>query len=193
MNRCAWATHDPLYTDYHDREWGVPAHDDRTLFEFLVLEGAQAGLSWITILKKRAAYREAFAEFDPHAVAHFTEEQMAALVTNSGIVRNRAKIRSAVRNAQAFLRIQEDFGSFDRYIWEYVGARPEIHHYAAHADVPATTPLSDEISRDLKRRGFSFVGSTICYSFLQATGVVMDHTMDCFRYAKLASQETLPS
>jgi DNA-3-methyladenine glycosylase I len=187
MNRCAWATADPLYIDYHDREWGVPARDDRILFEFLVLEGAQAGLSWITILKKRSAYREAFSEFDPQAVAAFTEERTAALLEHPGIVRNRAKIRSAVQNARAFLRIQEEFGSFDAYIWRYVGGKPEIHHFAAQAEVPAATPLSDAVSRDLKRRGFSFVGSTICYSFLQATGLVMDHTTDCFRHAQLAA------
>lgn len=192
MNRCAWTTSDPLYLDYHDREWGVPSHDDRILFEFLILEGAQAGLSWITILKKREAYREAFAAFDPRAVAAFTEERVSLLLANPGIVRNRAKIHSAVRNARAFLRVQEEFGSFAAYIWGHVGGKPEIHYFAAQADVPATTPLSDAISRDLRRRGFSFVGSTICYSFLQATGLVMDHTTDCFRHAELASADEAP-
>jgi DNA-3-methyladenine glycosylase I len=184
--RCAWAGSDPLYCAYHDREWGVPVHDDRLLFEFLILEGAQAGLSWITILRKRQAYREAFAGFDPELVARFDAAKTAELLANPGIVRNRLKIESAITNAQAFLKVQEEFGSFDRYQWGFVDGNPIRNSWAAHKDVPCSTPLSDTLSRDLKRRGFKFVGTTICYSHMQAVGMVNDHVVDCFRWKELA-------
>lgn len=175
MKRCAWCGDDPLYVAYHDEEWGKPQHDDRVLFEFLVLEGAQAGLSWITILRKRAAYRRAFAGFDPRKVAGFTAAKQRELLKNPGIVRNRLKIASAVTNAQAFLAVQKEFGSFDAYLWGFVEGRP----LRGGGKVPASTPLSDRISRDLKKRGFRFVGSTIVYAYLQAVGVVNDHIAGC--------------
>lgn len=184
--RCGWVTEDPLYIRYHDEEWGVPVYDDRRLFEFLILEGAQAGLSWITILKKREAYREAFDGFDPHLIAAYDEEKVAQLLANPGIVRNQLKIRAAVKNARAFLQVQEEFGSFRDYIWSFVDGEPIINHWRRLEEVPARTPLSDVMSKDLKKRGFSFVGSTICYAFMQATGMVMDHTTDCFRYGELS-------
>jgi DNA-3-methyladenine glycosylase I len=184
-SRCGWAT-DPLSVVYHDEEWGVPVHDDRRLFEFLILEGAQAGLSWITILKKRPAYRAAFDRFDPRKVARYDDTKIAALLANDGIVRNRLKVRAAVRNAQAFLAVQKEFGSFDRYIWQFVGAKPLINRRRSHGDVPARTDQSDAMSKDLVKRGFTFVGSTICYAFMQATGMVNDHLLDCFRYKELA-------
>ena len=178
--RCSWAR-TPLSIAYHDAEWGVPVHDDRILFEFLTLESAQAGLSWETILKKRDAYREAFVEFDPARVARFTPARVARLLQNSGIVRNRLKIESAVRNARAFLTIQREFGSFDGYLWGFVGGTPRVNHWRTLQEVPARTPDSDALSRDLSGRGFKFVGSTICYAFMQAVGMVNDHTIDCFR------------
>jgi DNA-3-methyladenine glycosylase I len=180
--RCPWAGSDPLYVAYHDREWGVPSHDDRHLFELLLLEGAQAGLSWITILRKREHYREAFDGFDPARVARFTPAKVERLLKNPNIVRNRLKVAGAVRNAQAFLRVQDEFGSFDRYVWAQVGGRPAVNRFRTLGEVPARTPVSDALSRDLKRRGFTFVGSTICYAFMQATGMVNDHLVACFRY-----------
>ena len=184
-NRCIWAGGDPLYREYHDREWGVPVHDDRLLFEFLTLEGAQAGLSWITILKKRAAYRQAFAGFHPETVAGFGETELQQLLGNAGIVRNRLKLASTVDNARAFLALQQEFGSFDGYLWRFVDGAPLQNAWRNHAEVPAVTALSDALSRDLKRRGFRFVGSTICYAFMQAVGMVNDHTVDCFRWREL--------
>jgi DNA-3-methyladenine glycosylase I len=185
LTRCSWATND-LSIRYHDEEWGVPTHDDRTLFEFLVLEGAQAGLSWDTILQKRKNYRSAFAGFDPARVARFDRRKMEALLRDPGIVRNRLKIASAVKNAQAFLKIQEDFGSFDRYIWQFVGGKPKQNSRRTRGQVPARTAESDAMSKDLKQRGFNFVGSTICYAFMQAVGMVNDHLIDCFRWRPLS-------
>ncbi len=182
--RCAWA-HTPLGIAYHDEEWGVPVHDDRTLFEFLTLEGAQAGLSWETILRKREAYRRAFAGFDPAAVARFRAARVERLLTNPGIVRNRLKIGSTVANAQAFVDIQTEFGSFDAYVWQLVGGRPRINRWRTLRQIPARTAESDALSRDLRRRGFRFVGSTICYAFMQAVGMVNDHTVGCFRYRQV--------
>lgn len=183
--RCTWAGTDPLYQSYHDVEWGTPVHDDRLLFEFLTLEGAQAGLSWITILRKREAYRSAFAEFDPAAVSIFDGNREAELLVNSGIVRNRLKISSTISNARAFMQVQEEFGSFDSYLWRFVDGRPIRNAWGSIREVPATTPVSDVMSRDLKKRGFRFVGSTICYAFMQAVGMVNDHTTDCFRWQEL--------
>jgi DNA-3-methyladenine glycosylase I len=180
--RCTWCAGSDLQTAYHDREWGVPVHDDRKLFEFLVLEGAQAGLSWDTILKKRENYRRAFAGFDPRKVARFDRAKRAALMKNPGIVRNRLKIESAVTNAQAFLAVQREFGSFDRYVWRFVGGKPLRNRRRTTKDVPASTPESDAMSRGLKQRGFRFVGSTICYAFMQATGMVNDHLVTCYRH-----------
>lgn len=185
-NRCPWAGSDPLYVAYHDEEWGVPAHDDRHLFEMLVLEGAQAGLSWITILRKRAAYREAFDRFDPVRVAHYDARQVAALLGNAGIVRNRLKIEAAIDNARAFLAVQEEFGTFDAYLWRAVGGRPKVNAWREMKEVPAKTAESDALSRDLRRRGFRFVGSTICYAFMQAVGLVNDHLTSCHRHQDLA-------
>jgi DNA-3-methyladenine glycosylase I len=183
--RCTWCAGSALQTGYHDREWGVPVHDDRKLFEFLILEGAQAGLSWDTILRKRDNYRRAFAGFDPRKVARFDRTKRAALMKDPGIVRNRLKIESAVTNAQAFLAVQREFGSFDHYVWRFVGGKPLRNRRRAMKDVPASTPESDAMSKDLKRRGFRFVGSTICYAFMQATGMVNDHLVTCFRYRRL--------
>jgi len=185
IKRCAWAGSDPLYLDYHDKEWGVPLHDDRLLFEFLILEGAQAGLSWLTVLKKRDAYRHAFANFDPALVALFDGNKTAELLANPGIVRNRLKVASAISNARAFLAIQEEFGSFDAYLWRFVDGRPIQNCWASPQELPASTALSDSLSRDLKRRGFRFVGGTICYALMQAVGMVNDHTIDCFRWREL--------
>jgi len=179
--RCTWAR-TPLGIAYHDLEWGVPVHDDNVLFEFLTLEGAQAGLSWETILKKREAYRQAFAGFDPARVATFKSAQVARLLRNPGIVRNRLKIGSTVGNAKAFLAVQREFGSFDAYVWTFVGGRPRVNRRRTFRQVPPRTPQSDALSRDLLDRGFKFVGSTICYAFMQAVGMVNDHTIDCFRY-----------
>lgn len=180
MLRCPWAR-TPLSIAYHDTEWGVPVHDDRVLFEFIVLEGAQAGLSWETILNKREAYRRAFAGFDPVKVARFTPARLDRLLQDPGIVRNRLKVEGTVRNARAFLAIQQEFGSFDAYVWRFVGGTPLTARWRRFADVPARTPESDALSRDLKKRGFTFVGSTICYAFMQAVGMVDDHMTDCFR------------
>ena len=180
MKRCAWAR-SPAMVAYHDREWGVPVHDDRVLFEFITLEGAQAGLSWETILAKRRAYSRAFAGFDPAKVARFTAARRAQLMRDAGIVRNRLKIDSTVTNAAAFLEVQREFGSFDRFLWGFVGGRPIRSHRRSMRQVPARTALSDALSKELKRRGFRFVGTTICYAFMQAVGVVDDHTVGCFR------------
>lgn len=188
MNRCAWAGTDPLYVQYHDQEWGVPVHDDRLLFEFLVLEGAQAGLSWSTILRKRENYRLAFDNFDPHIVAAYGDEKIAELLANPGIVRNRLKIHSAISNARAFLAVQNEFGSFDAYVWQFTGGQPVQNAWERMDQIPALTPESEAMSKDLLRRGFRFVGPTICYAHMQATGMVNDHTIDCFRYAELLSK-----
>ncbi|MGP0030391.1 MAG: DNA-3-methyladenine glycosylase I [Acidimicrobiales bacterium] len=185
--RCAWAT-GPWNIPYHDAEWGVPVHDDRTHFEFLVLEGAQAGLSWLTVLKKRDAYRRAFAGFDPGRVARFTPARVERLLSDPGIIRNRAKVESTVRNARAFLAVQEEFGSFDDYLWRFVDGRPTVNRWRRLAQVPATTPLSEAVSADLRRRDFRFVGPTVCYSHLQAAGLVNDHLVGCFRYAELTGR-----
>jgi len=183
--RCTWAGSDPLYIDYHDQEWGVPVFDDQRLFEFLILEGAQAGLSWITILRKREGYRAAFAGFDPEQVARFGEADQARLLADPGIVRNRLKVASAVTNARAFLAVQEEFSSFSDYMWGFVDGKPVQNNWKSIDDLPASTPLSDAMSRDLKKRGFKFVGSTICYAHMQAVGMVNDHTTDCFRWQEL--------
>ncbi len=183
LKRCAWAKGD-LYIAYHDREWGVPVHDDRLLFEFLILEGAQAGLSWITILKKRENYRRAFDNFDARKVARYNSRKIQKLLADSGIVRNRLKIASAVGNAKALLAAQKEFGSFDDYIWRFTGGKPICNHWTSLKEIPASTPASDAMSQDLIKRGFRFVGSTICYAFMQAVGMVNDHTVDCFRYGK---------
>ena len=183
MKRCAWAR-SPAMIAYHDREWGVPVHDDRVLFEFITLEGAQAGLSWETILAKRESYRRAFADFDPARVARFTAARRAKLMQDAGIVRNRLKIESTVTNAAAFLAIQREFGSFDRFLWDFVGGKPIRTRIRSPRDVPARTEVSDALSKALKRRGFRFVGTTICYAFMQAVGVVNDHAADCFRRGK---------
>jgi DNA-3-methyladenine glycosylase I len=184
MFRCPWAKTE-LYVLYHDNEWGVPVHDDRLLFEFLILEGAQAGLSWETILKKRDNYRRAFDNFDPSVVARYNEKKRGALLADAGIVRNRLKIEAAIQNAKAFLAVQDNLGTFDSYIWEFVGKEPKQNAWRSVKEVPAKTPESGAMSRDLKRRGFTFVGSTICYAFMQAVGMVNDHVVDCFRHGEL--------
>jgi DNA-3-methyladenine glycosylase I len=184
MIRCGWAK-DDLAIRYHDEEWGVPVHDDRRWFEFLILEGAQAGLSWDTILRKREHYRRAFAGFDPDTVARFDEARIQALLADPGIVRNRLKITSAVKNARAFLRVREEFGGFDPYIWQFVEGRPVRNAWSSLGEIPARTPLSDSMSKDLKKRGFTFVGSTICYALMQATGLVNDHLVGCFRHGQV--------
>jgi DNA-3-methyladenine glycosylase I len=180
--RCAWAGTDPLYVAYHDEQWGVPVHDDRLWFEMLTLEGAQAGLSWITVLRRREGYRAAFDGFDPQRVARYDEAKIAALLADARIIRNQAKIRSAVSNAQAFLALQAEHGSFDAYIWRFVGGQPKINRFQTLADVPAATPESLALSKDLQARGFRFVGPTICYALMQSCGLVNDHTTDCFRH-----------
>ena len=180
--RCGWCGTDPLYVAYHDEEWGVPVHDDRLHFEFLVLEGAQAGLSWSTILNKRDNYRRAFDNFDPAAVAAYDEEKIAALLSDPGIVRNRLKVNAAVRNAQAFLRVQEEYGTFDAYVWPFVGGRPIVNAWEHLRQIPAETDESRALSVDLKKRGFTFVGPTIIYAHMQAVGMVNDHVVSCFRY-----------
>ena len=187
--RCTWAGHDPLDQAYHDAEWGVPLHNDQTLFEFLILEGAQAGLSWSTILRKRDNYRKAFAQFDPVKVARFSDSKVEKLLQNPGIVRNRLKVNSTVANAKAFLKIQKEYGSFDQYIWQFVDGQPLINRWRTLAEVPAQTEQSQQMSKDLKKRGFNFVGPTICYAFMQATGMVNDHTTDCFRYRQLGGSK----
>jgi DNA-3-methyladenine glycosylase I len=187
--RCPWAKAE-LDIAYHDREWGVPVHDDRLLFEFLTLEGAQAGLSWSTILKKRSSYRRSFANFDPAAVARFSPSKIERLLQDPGLVRNRLKIESTVSNARTFLQVQREFGSFDAYVWRFVGGEPKENAWRVFRQVPATTSESDALSKDLKRRGFRFVGSTICYAFMQAVGMVNDHLTTCFRYRELVDQKS---
>ena len=187
LDACPWCGQDPLYRQYHDTEWGVPVHADRTLFEFLILEGAQAGLSWLTVLRKRPHYRRLFADFDAEQVARFDAARVETLLQDPGIVRNRLKVQAAVSNAQAFLAVQEVFGSFDRYIWDFVDGRPIVNHFERLDQVPAVTPLAETLSRDLKRRGFRFVGPTIVYAHMQATGMVNDHLVDCPRHAACAA------
>ena len=184
--RCAWPSNDPLMLRYHDLEWGVPVHDDRKHFEFLILEGAQAGLSWRTVLHKRDGYRKAFANFDPRRVARFDARRVKTLMLNAGIIRNRLKIESTISNARAFLEIQKEFGSFDRYVWRFVGGRPIVNRWKTLRELPASTPESDVLSADLKKRGFRFVGSTIIYAHMQATGMVNDHPVSCYRHRELA-------
>jgi DNA-3-methyladenine glycosylase I len=184
LQRCAWATTE-LYVAYHDGEWGVPVHDDHVFFEFLILEGAQAGLSWETMLKKRHHYRAAFDDFAPHVVAAYDQRKVDELLANPGIIRNRLKITSAIRNAQAFLTVQREFGSFDTYVWRFVDGRPRKNAWRTTQEIPARTPESDALSKDLKWRDFTFVGSTICYAFMQTVGLVNDHLVDCFRYAEI--------
>ena len=185
MKRCAWPGDDPVYQRYHDKEWGVPLHNDRKLFEFLVLEGAQAGLSWLTVLKKRPNFRKAFDKFDYKKVANYKERKIRELLNDAGIIRNRLKIRSAVQNAQAFIEVRKEFGTFDNYIWGFVNGKPIQNTWKSLKEIPAKTALSDLISKDLKKRGFSFVGSTIVYSHMQATGMVNDHVVDCFRHKEV--------
>ena len=185
--RCEWAGSDPLYIAYHDEEWGVPEHDDRRLFEFMLLDGAQAGLSWLTILKKRENYRKAFDGFDPERVARFGERKVRALLANGGIIRNRLKIRSAIQNAKAYLEVQREFGSFDAYIWRFVGGKPKRNSWRTLREIPARTTESESMSKDLRRRGFTFVGPVICYAFMQAAGMVNDHVVSCFRHEQVLS------
>ncbi len=187
VNRCGWVNHDPLYIDYHDHEWGVPVYDDRLLFEFLNLEGAQAGLSWYTILKKRENYKEAFDDFDAKKIAIYDDRKMEELLHNEGIVRNKRKIDAVVTNAKAFLKVVEEFGSFSTYIWSFVDGKPIQHHFKDLSEVPATTEISEQLSKDLKKRSFKFVGPTICYAFMQAVGMVNDHLTTCFCYQKTMS------
>lgn len=188
MKRCMWCGENTLYRDYHDNEWGVPVHDDRLLFEFLVLEGAQAGLSWITILKKRENYREAFDNFDYEKVAKYGEDDITRLLSNAGIVRNKLKINSAIKNARGVIKIQEEFGSLDKYLWSFVGGKTIQNKWKSISDVPAKTTISEKMSKALKKRGFNFVGPTICYAFMQAVGMVNDHTTDCYRYGEILHQ-----
>ena len=188
--KCSWALTSPLLEHYHDNEWGVPVHDDRLLFEFLILEGAQAGLSWSTILKKRDGYREAFDHFDAELIARYDEQKINDLLANPAIVRNKLKVNSAVINAKAFLKVQQEFGSFNDYIWQFVDGNPVHNTWNTFTDLPASTRVSELMSRDLVKRGFKFVGSTICYAFMQATGMVNDHTVDCFRYAEIKKLST---
>ena len=183
--RCPWGASDPLYVPYHDEEWGVPLHDDRRLFEMLVLEGAQAGLSWLTILRRREAYRRAFDRFDPQAVARYGPHEVERLLADAGIIRNRLKIDSAINNARAFLEVQEEFGGFDSYVWRFVDGAPTQNAWTKHEEVPAQTPVSNALSRDLRKRGFTFVGPTICYAHMQATGMVNDHLVGCFRHREV--------
>jgi len=187
--RCDWSTKDPLYIDYHDNEWGVPLHDEQQLFEFLILETFQAGLSWITVLRKRENFRKAFDKFDYKKVAVYDEVKIQELLLNTGIIRNKLKIRAAISNAQAFMEIQKEFGSFDKYIWGFVGAKPIQNNRKTMTELPATTEISDKLSKDLKKRGFKFVGSTVIYAHMQATGMVNDHVLDCFRHKDLMTDE----
>lgn len=184
--RCGWSTSDPLYLEYHDKEWGTPVHDDRKLFEMLILEGAQAGLSWITILRKRENYRKAFDRFDAKKIARYDRRKVQRLLSDAGIIRNRLKIEAAIGNAKAFLAVQNEFGSFDRYIRQFTGGKPRVNRWKKLKQIPATTRESDAMSRDLKERGFRFVGSTICYAFMQAVGIVNDHITSCFRHRELS-------
>ena len=185
-HRCEWAGSDPLYLAYHDEEWGVPVHDDRRHYEMICLEGAQAGLSWITVLRKRDNYRTAFDQFDPTLVAGYDEDKVAELLANPGIVRNRLKVRAFIRNAQAFLRIQAEYGSFDEYIWRFVDGAPIVNHWQSLREIPALTPEAQAMSKDLAKRGFTFVGPTICYAYMQACGMVNDHVVSCFRHSECA-------
>ena len=187
--RCTWAGNDTLYQTYHDCEWGVPLYDDQRLFEFLILEGAQAGLSWITILRKRENYRAAFDNFDAARIARYGADKIESLLQDAGIVRNRLKIEASITNAQKFLEVQDEFGSFSKFIWQFVGGEPRQNVWRSPADVPASTPESDMMSKELKRRGFKFVGTTICYAHMQATGMVNDHTVNCFRHAELSDKK----
>lgn len=180
--RCSWAGNDPDMVEYHDCDWGVPVNEDRKLFEMLILEGAQAGLSWSTILKRRENYQQAFDHFDAEKVANYDKKKIASLLQDKGIIRNKLKVNAAVTNARCFLEIQKEFGSFSAYIWQFVGGKPIVNHWKTEDEVPVTTPESDQMSKDLKKRGFKFVGSTICYAYMQSTGMVNDHTMDCFRH-----------
>ncbi len=184
VSRCAWTTNDSLYQKYHDEEWGKPVHNDRKLFEMLILEGAQAGLSWITILRKRESYRKAFNNFDVKKIAKYDAKKVKKLLQNEGIIRNKLKINSTIQNAKLFLEVQKEFGSFDKYIWQFVNGKPIKNKWKSIKEIPAKTKESDAMSKDLKKRGFKFVGSTICYAFMQAVGMVNDHTVDCFRYNK---------
>jgi DNA-3-methyladenine glycosylase I len=186
IQRCGWSTSDPLYLEYHDKEWGTPVHDDRKLFEMLILEGAQAGLSWITILRKRENYRKAFDRFHAERIARYDQRKVRQLLSDDGIVRNRLKIEAAIANAKAFLAVQKEFGSFDRYIWQFVGGKPRVNRRRTLKQIPPETRESDAMSRDLKERGFRFVGSTICYAFMQAVGMVNDHITSCFRHRGLS-------
>jgi DNA-3-methyladenine glycosylase I len=186
--RCQWAGSDPAMVAYHDQEWGVPEHRDQVLFEFLLLEGAQAGLSWTTILRKRENYRQAFDRFDPEKIAAYRAPKVRALLADPGIVRNRLKIAASIQNAQRFLEVREEFGSFDTFVWGFVGGKPVVNRQRRLSEYPASTPISDAMSRELKGRGFKFVGSTICYAFMQAVGMVNDHTTDCFRYREVAKE-----
>ena len=185
--RCAWVPDDDLYTQYHDQEWGVPQYNDQKLFELLILEGAQAGLSWSTILKKRENYRQAFDGFDVKKIAGYDNQKIQELLNNPGIVRNKLKVESTIRNAKAYLEIQKEFGSFNQYIWSFVNGKPIVNHFKELKDLPAKTEISDKMSKEFKKRGFNFVGSTICYAFMQAVGMVNDHTVDCFRYKQVSS------
>ncbi len=189
QNRCSWCGDDPLYVAYHDQEWGVPLHDDRKLFEFLILEGAQAGLSWLTILKKRDAYRKAYYQFEVDKVARFNSRSVEHLMNNPGIVRNRLKIEASIANARALLEVQDEFGSFDKFIWQYVDHKPRQNHWQQLRDIPASTFESKQMSKDLQQRGFRFVGPTICYAFMQAVGMVNDHVSGCFRYKQVARRK----
>ena len=184
-NRCSWATSPPIYVEYHDTEWGVPLYDDAKLFEFLILEGMQAGLSWLIVLNKRENFRKAFDGFDPKKVAKYDENKIAELLQNAGIIRNKAKVRAAVTNAQAFLDIQEEFGSFSKYMWGFVDGQPVINRWKELSDIPATSPIAEELSLDLKKRGFKFVGPTVVYAHMQATGMVNDHLVDCLRWEEV--------
>jgi len=185
MKRCRWVTDDPVYIQYHDEQWGVPVHDDKKLFEFITLEGAQAGLSWLTILKRRSGYKKAFADFDVEKVARFTPEKIKTLLLDPGIIRNKLKVNAAVSNARAFIEIQEEFGSFDKYSWQFVDGKPIINRFKAHEEIPATTKESISFSKDLIQRGFKFVGPTIIYAHMQAVGMVNDHLVSCFRYKEV--------
>ena len=183
--RCEWCGTDPLYVKYHDEEWGVPVHDDNKHFEMIILDGAQAGLSWLTVLRKRENYRKAFDKFNPKKVAKYDEKKIEVLLNNPGIIRNKLKVRSAITNAQVFLKVQKEFGSFDEYIWQFVGGKPIVNKWKSLKELPATSKESDAMSKDLKKRGFKFVGSTICYAYMQAAGMVNDHVVNCFRYKEV--------
>ena len=186
LTRCQWLTDDPVYTKYHDKEWGEPVYNDRQLFEFLVLEGMQAGLSWITILKKRPNYRRLFDRLNPHKIIHYDDKKIADLLTDPGIIRNRLKVQAIIRNAHAYLALKAELGSFADYLWDFVDGEPIQNHWRTLKQVPSSTPISEHMSKSLKKRGFTFVGGTICYAFMQAVGMVNDHTTDCFRHAMLA-------